>query len=78
MYLFILFVVLATPVAFTMYWIGRGYNLDSALANWRAANEIADDDVPDGTLVNAKTGEVVEPGSRRYNKVLKKSGVRFE
>lgn len=74
----ILLIIVATPFLWAAYWVGRGVALNRALAGYAATQDLPDD-TPEDTLVNLRTGEVIEPGSRRYNKAAKKAThVRFE
>ena len=63
-------------VAFVAYWLGRGVLLNQM----NAAREVADDNpelAPD-SLINLETGEIIEPGTRKYKRAVQKKAVYFE
>lgn len=71
-------VLVITPFVFVAYWVGRGYNLNSALESWHVVNEARENGASEDALVDTHTGEVLEPGTRAYNRAVAKSNVRFE
>lgn len=62
--------------ALIAYWVGRGTALTALKRAERAVENHPNPD-PDA-FVNTRTGEVIEPGTREYERALKKSRVRFE
>lgn len=73
------FFLLAVPLCVVVYWLGRGVSLNHALKGWQAANEASENGASEEALVNIKTGEVLEPGTRKYSKAIAKGKVvRFE
>ena len=73
----IMMALVITPFIFVAYWVGRGYNLNDALASWHVVNEARENGASEDALVNIRTGEVLEPGTRAYSRAAK-SSVRFE
>ena len=71
-------VLVITPFVFVAYWVRRGYNLNSALASWQVVNAARENGASEDALVDISTGEVLEPGTRAYNRAVAKSKVRFE
>lgn len=66
----------ASVVGAVMYWLGRGVSLNQ---HNRAALAVAEaEDLDPDALVSLKTGEIIEPGSRKYTRAVRKNTVRFE
>lgn len=74
----ILVLVVSVIVGTVLYWLGRGVTLNRVLRGWQVVNEAKERGASDDALVNIRTGEVVEPGSRKYDKAIRKGYVRFE
>ena len=74
----IMFFLLLIPFLFVAYWLGRGVNLNRALAAWEVANDARESGASEDAIVNMRTGEVLEPGTRKYSQAIAKSKVIFE
>lgn len=62
-------------IGLVCYWLGRARRLNEDI---RMGQIVADHpDAPEEALIDVRTGEVLYPGTRRYDKALKKSKVRF-
>lgn len=66
----------ASVVGAVMYWLGRAKSLNQVLRD--AAIVSAMEDPNPDALVSLKTGEIIEPGSRKYTRAVRKNTVRFE
>ena len=74
----IMFFLLLIPFLFVAYWLGRGVSLNRALAAWEVANDARESGASEDAIVNMRTGEVLEPGTRKYSQAIAKSKVIFE
>ena len=74
----VLVIIVALIVGSVFYWLGRGVSLNRALRDWRVVNDAKERGASEDAFVNPRTGEIVEPGTKEYDKALKKGYVRFE
>lgn len=65
-----------TVVGAVLYWLGRGTSLNQHLRAMEVVERTPG--INPDALVNLKTGEVIEPGTRKYARAERKSTVRFE
>lgn len=72
----VFFIVIVLFFAVIAYLVGRGTKLTALKRAERALENHPNPD-PDA-FVNTRTGEIIEPGMREYDRALRKSRVRFE
>ena len=63
-------------IGLTCYWLGRARRLNEDIRIAQAVQ--AHPDAPEECLIDMRTGEILYPGTKRYDKALKKSKVRFD
>lgn len=67
-------ILIGAPIAATIYWIGRAVSFNQLLRAGEAAKGAESEDA----LVDLRTGEVFEPGTRKHARAVKTGKVVFK